>query len=342
MQGVQPDKSLPSTGKRLNKSGTVEQKKLNLRQMYLKTRKKMLGTNDRTGWLIQFFIYLILITIGFVYLYPLIYMISTSMKSLTDLLDSSIRWIPSNFYINNYRQAFSVMNIKESLLGSIMISLVPTFFQVVVTGLVGYGFARFDFVFKRTLMVLMIFSFIVPPQVLMMPTYVLYNDLGLLGSLNSFIIPAALGQGLKSTIFVLIYYQFFKQTPKSLYEAAEVDGAGEWTSFIKIAVPMAVPAIIIVFLFSFVWYWNETYLVNLYLGNGVSGGRVWTTMPIQLQQFQNNYEAIYPVTASGPNKLNEGITLAGTMITLVPLLITYFFLQNYFTESVDKSGITGE
>lgn len=342
MQGVQPNKSHSRTKEKKGKAQLVEEKRLILKHRYLKIRKKLMGTNDKTGWIIQFLIYLILITVGFVYLYPLIYMLSTSMKSLSDLLDTSIRWIPSEFYFENYRQAFSVMNIKESLLGSIMVSLVPTFFQVIVTGLVGYGFARFDFPFKRTMMFLMVFSFIVPPQVLMMPTYVLYNDLGLLGSLNSFIIPAALGQGIKSTIFVLIYYQFFRQTPKSLYEAAEVDGAGEWTSFFKIAVPMAIPAIIIVFLFSFVWYWNETYLVNLYLGNNTSGGRVWTTMPIQLQQFQNNYEAIYPVTASGPNKLNEGITLAGTMITLIPLLITYFFLQNYFTESVDKSGITGE
>ena len=65
-------------------------------------------------------------------------------------------------------------------------------------------------------------------------------------------------------------------------------------------------------------------------------------MLTQLQQFQSNYEALYPVTEAGSNKLNEGVTMAGTMITLIPLLITYFFLQNYFVESVDRSGITGE
>lgn len=308
---------------------------------WLKAKKKLMGTNDKRGFLIQGIVYLLLITIGFIYLYPLIYMLSTSFKSLNDLLDTSIKWLPSGFYTDNYKQAFSVMNIKESLLGSIVVSLVPTFFQVISTGLVGYGFARFDFPFKKLLMFLMIFSFIVPPQILMMPTYVLYNDLNLLGSLNAFVVPAMLGQGLKSTIFVLIFYQFFRQTPVSLYEAAEVDGASEWTSFFKIGIPMAVPAIIIVFLFSFVWYWNETYLVNLYLGNGNSGHR-WTTMLTQLQQFKTNYEQLYPVTEAGSNKLNEGVTMAGTMITLIPLLITYFCLQNYFVESVDRSGITGE
>lgn len=316
-------------------------KNISWKSQWLKFKKRLLGTNDKQGFLIQGIVYLLLITIGFIYIYPLIYMLSTSFKSLSDLLDTSIQWLPSSFYTGNYKQAFTVMNIKESLLGSIVISLVPTVFQVISTGLVGYGFARYEFPFKKILMGLMIFSFIVPPQILMMPTYVLYNDLGLLGSLNAFTIPALLGQGIKSTVFVLIYYQFFRQTPTSLYEAAEVDGASEWTSFFKIGIPMAVPAIIIVFLFSFVWYWNETYLVNLYLGNN-SGGRSWTTMLTQLQQFQSNYEAIYPVNEAGTGKLNEGITMAGTMITLIPLLITYFFLQNYFVESVDRSGITGE
>lgn len=315
--------------------------KQQIKEKWLKIKNRLLGTNSKQGFLIQLLIYSLLLTIGFIYLYPLIYMLSTSFKSLNDLLDTSIKWIPSSFYLKNYQQAFSVMNIKESLLGSIVLSFVPTFFQVISTGLVGYGFAKYNFPFKKTLFFLMIFSFIVPPQILMMPTYVLYNDLGLLGSLKAFVLPAMLGQGIKSPIFVLIFYQFFKQTPISLYEAAEVDGASEWTIFFKIAIPMAVPAIIIVFLFSFVWYWNETYLVNLYLGNG-SGSRSWTTMLTQLQNFKSNYEALYPVTESGSNKLNEGVTMAGTMITLIPLLLTYFVLQDYFVESVDRSGITGE
>lgn len=325
----------------MESSQVVEDKKISRKNQWLKFKKKLLGTNDKQGFLIQIVVYLLLITIGFIYIYPLIYMLSTSFKSLSDLLDTSIQWLPTSFYTDNYRKAFTVMNIKNSLFGSIIVSLVPTLLQVISTGLVGYGFARYDFPFKKTLMALMIFSFIIPPQVLMMPTYVLYNDLGLLGSLNAFTIPALLGQGIKSTVFVLIYYQFFKQTPTSLYEAAEVDGASEWTNFYRIGIPMAIPAIIIVFLFSFVWYWNETYLVNLYLGNG-SGGRNWTTMLTSLQQFQSSYEAIYPVNEAGSGKLNEGITMAGTMITLIPLLITYFFLQNYFVESVDRSGITGE
>jgi multiple sugar transport system permease protein len=306
-----------------------------------RVKRLLFGFNGEKGYLLKFITYTLLICIGFVYVYPLLYMFVTSIKSLDDLLDLSIKWLPSSFYIDNYKQAFSVMNLRESLKGSFIISLVPTVIQVAICGLVGYGFARFEFRFKKLFMALMIFSFVLPPQILMMPTYSLFSDLKLIGSLNAYIIPAFLGQGLKSTIFILIFFQFFKQTPNSLYEAAEVDGASQWTCFFRIALPMAVPAVIVVFLFSFVWYWNETYLTTLYLTSR-SGGDGLTTILLQLQQFEQNYASIYPVTDNGPNKLNEGIKMAGTVISLLPLLIVYFFLQKYFVESVDRTGITGE
>lgn len=318
-------------------------KKRTKKEQWLVTKDKilrsLLGFNDRRGLLVKMIIYTLLISIGFVYLYPILYMFITSMKSLEDLLDLSIQWLPSTFYTTNYEQAFSVMNMREALKGSLVLSLVPTFFQVAVASLVGYGFARYEFPLKKLLLVLMIMSFIIPPQILMMPTYRLFNEFGLTGSLNAFVIPAALGQGINSTIFILIFYQFFRQTPDALYEAAEVDGAGQLKIFFKIAIPMAVPGFIVAFLFSFVWYWNETYLTTLYL---TSKSNHLTTVLLQLQQFEQNFESMYPVVENSPNKINEGIKMAGTMISILPLLIVYFFLQRYFVESVDKSGITSE
>lgn len=304
-----------------------------------KVQRFLFGFNDRAGFLLKFVIYLLLLCIGFVYLYPILYMFVTSIQSLSDLLDMSINWIPSSLYLDNYRQAYSVLNVRPALLGSIQIALFPTLIQVAISSIVGYGFARFEFPLKKLWFGLMIFSFIIPPQILMMPTYRLFSELGLTGSLSAFTIPALLGQGLNSTIFILIFYQFFKQTPKSLYEAAEVDGANQMVSFFKIAIPMAIPAFIVAFLFSFVWYWNETYLTTLYL---TSSSTDITTILLQLQQFETNYEALYPATEASPNRINEGIKMAGTVISILPLLITYFFLQRYFVESVDNTGITGE
>ncbi|MCZ0702150.1 multiple sugar transport system permease protein [Natronobacillus azotifigens] len=319
-----------------NNSLTASQK---FRLIKVKMNRFLLGFNDRKGFLLKLVIYTLLLSIGFVYLYPVLFMFITSMKSLNDLLDQAINWIPSSLYLDNYSQAYSVLNIRAALTGSFMIAFAPTVLQVVVSSLVGYGFSRFEFPLKKLWFGLMIFSFIIPPQILMMPTYRLFSELGLTGSLNAFTFPALLGQGLNSTIFILIFYQFFRQTPKSLYEAAEVDGANQLVSFFRIAVPMAVPAFIVSFLFSFVWYWNETYLTTLYL---TSSSTDITTVLIQLQQFESNYEQMYPVTDASPNRINEGIKMAGTVISILPLLIVYFFLQRYFVESVDSTGITGE
>lgn len=306
-------------------------------------KKRLLGTKDKSGIIVSLVRYTLLIAIGFVYLYPLIYMFVTSFMSLDDLLDASVKWIPSGVYIKNYTDALMVMDFKKNVWLSLYIPLIPTLLQVVICSMVGYGFARYEFKFKGFWMALMVFTFIIPPQITMMPTYVLYTDFKLLGSMKAFIIPALFGQGFKSSIFILIFYQFYRQIPKSLLEAAQIDGAGHIRSYLKIAVPSAVPAIIVVFLFSFIWYYNETYLVSLYLNNsGLKGGSNLTTLLLELQNFEQNYTAIYPTTEGTQDKLNEAIRMAGTMVSIAPLLVIYAFLQRYFVESVDRTGITGE
>ena len=306
-------------------------------------RKKFLGSNEKSGILNNIVIYTLLIAIGFIFLYPLMYMLATSFMNRDDLLDSSIRWIPTTLYTKNYSDAIAVMDYLMTLLKNVYIAIVPTIIQVAVCSCVGYGFARYNFPLKKLWMGILILTFVLPPQIMMIPNYVLFNSLGLIGSIRAFIIPALLGQGFKSSIFILIFYNFHKQTPHSLIEAAEIDGAGHLYSFLKIAVPLSVPAIVTVFLFSFVWYWNETYLVNLYLGFGNSranGGL--TTLLLELQRFQSSYDTLYSSWEASPNRLNEAIRMAGTMITVAPLIVVYFIMQKQFVQSIDNAGITGE
>lgn len=323
-----------------NKDYSKEQKKDMIRA---KMSKFIFGTREKQGVLAQTGIYLLLICIGFVYLYPMIYMFITSMMSLEDLLDTSSKWIPSGFYIKNYTDAFRVMKFSKTFMDSLFIAFVPSLCQVLVCSLAGYGFARFDFKGKKILMGIMILTFVIPPQIIMMPTYLLYSDLRLIGSVKALIYPALLGQGFKSAIFILIYYQFYKQIPTSLIEAAQIDGAGHIKTYFLIAIRSAIPAIIVVFLFSFVWYWNETYLTGLYFGNsGMGAKNTMSTLLLELKQFEASYTKMYPVTENSPDKLNEAIKMAGTIIATAPLLILGFVLQRYITESVDTSGITGE
>ncbi|MCI7814146.1 MAG: carbohydrate ABC transporter permease [Lachnospiraceae bacterium] len=307
-----------------------------------KLKKWIFGSKDEQGAGKSLVIYILLICIGFVYLYPLLYMISKSLMTRADLLDSSVSWIPSSFYIKNYVDAFTSMNFVRTFWQSIVVAGLPTLLNMVICAIVGYGFARYEFPLKKVFMGILIVSFIIPPQITMMPNYLLYNDLGILDSLNAFLLPALLGQGLKSQLYILIYYQFFRQIPQVLIEAAKIDGCGHFKSFFKIAIPSAAPAILVVFLFSLVWYWNEAYLTQLYVC-GVFGDGFWNTLVVALKGFNDSYTASgASVTGETMGSLNEGIKMAATMLSILPVLLLYFVLQRQFVESVDRTGITGE
>lgn len=308
------------------------------------TREKLhrfvFGSKEKEGAGKQIVVYGLLICIGFVYLYPILYMFSYSFMNRDDLLDSSVKWIPSTLYLQNYIDAAKSMSFWSSLLKGILIAGLPTFCNVLICMLVGYGFARFEFKGKKILMALLIFSYILPSQVTMIPTYVLYNDTGILGTIWAFVLPAVFGNGLNAPIFILIFYQFFKQVPKVLIEAAQIDGAGYLKSFIKIAVPSAAPAILTVFLFSFVWYWNESYLTELYV-QGLSTKSIWVNLVVQLKNFDASFNTL-ATTGDTATSLNESVRMAATALSILPLLIMYFFLQKHFVESIDRTGITGE
>ncbi len=316
---------------------------------YFSWRARLVGRPGHRGWLFKAMIYVLLISIGFVYLYPVLSMFVTSLMGLPDLLDAAVKWVPTAVTFDNYREALDVMRVKETLINSIVGALIPALAQTGVCALTGYGLARYQVPFKKLIIALLIVTFVVPPYVLLVPNYVMFSDYGILGTLKTLIYPAMLGQGTKSAIFVLIFMQFFRQTPLSLDEAARVDGASEARIFFGIAVPLAVPAFIISFLFSFVWYWNETYFTALYLnGNNIGDTTRVSTMLLELQNFDAMYKqrvqqvASWGASVMGESVANEAIKMAATVITILPLLILYFCLQKYFVEGIDRTGITGE
>ena len=300
-----------------------------------------MGSKDKEGFLKQFFIYLLLVCIGFIYLYPILHMISSSLMSLDDLLDSSIKWLPSSFNLSNFAQAAKSMSFWTALWQSIVIAGVPTVCNLVSCSITGYALARFNFPGKKIVMGIIILSFVLPSQITMIPTYMLYSKLKILNTLWAFVLPALFAQGINAPIFILIFMQFFKQIPNVLIEAARIDGAGHFKSFFRVALPSAAPAFITVALFSFVWYWNESYLTELYV-HGVMVESGWTTLVIQLDNFASNYSSYQQTATNAATSLNESINMAGTLLSILPLMIMYFVLQRHFVESIDKTGITGE
>lgn len=303
----------------------------------LKLKNKIFGQNS-DGVIHYAGIYFILILTGFVFLYPIIYMISYSFMDTKDLINPLVKWIPTKLYWGNFKEAVNVLNYFSSLKDTLVVTIIPAIIQTISTSIIGYGFAKFKFPGKNIIFAIAIGTFIIPPQITMIPQFLMYKDLGLIGSVFSYILPATFGQGMRSAIFILIFYQFFSMLPKSLEEAAQIDGAGYFTTFVKIAVPSVIPAFIISFLFSFVWYWNETTLAALYFGDTIK------TLPLQLQNFAASFQKLH---AADPNSqtgksINEAINMAGTFLNILPLILVYFFTQKWFVESFDRAGITGE
>ena len=283
-------------------------------------------------------VYFALLLIGFVFIYPVIYIISYSFMDTEDLVNPLVRWLPTKLYIGNFSEAANVLDFVATLIKTLIVTVLPSILQTISASIVGYGFSRFRFPGKKIMLAALLATFIIPPQVTMIPQFLMFCDLKLLETIWAFILPATFTQGIRSAIFVLIFYQFFNMLPRSLEEAAKIDGASTFKIFYRIAVPSATPAYIIAFLFSLVLYWNETTLTALYLGEK------WATLPLKLQNFAVTFRRLYPAdpySVVGKN-LNEAIVMAGTFLTLIPLLMIYFFTQSWFVESIDRTGITGE
>jgi len=302
-----------------------------------KLKSFLFGNRTSYGLIFTVLLYSLLIAIGFVYLYPLLFMFVTSMKSPGDLLNPMVQWVPTEIYTGNYIKAFNVLDYPTTLASSILISVIPSLIQAGVCSLIGYGLARYRFFGKNLLFVLILATFIIPAQTTVIPQMLAYKSLGLLGNIFSLILPALFGQGFKSAIFVLIFYQTFQSMPKALEEAARLDGASDFKMFVEIALPAAVPAFVISIIFSVVWYWNETYLTVIFLEGGIQ------TLPMQLSKFVQAYQNLYPAgTVNIFDRLNEAVKLSGTFLNILPLLLMYFVLQKWFVESVERTGITGE
>lgn len=282
--------------------------------------------------------YALLICIGFVFLYPFLYMFINSFMSPEDLMNPAVSWIPSKLYFENYAKAFETLDFGKSFWNSLYISLIAAVLQTAVAAVTGYGLARFNVKLKGIIMILILATFVLPVETLLIPRYVMFNSYKLLGSPLPTWLSALTGQGLKSAVFILVFWQTFSSYPISLDEAAELDGAGKYKVFYRIALPIAKPAIVLSMLFSFVWYWNETRQSGLYFGE------VLKTLPMKLGSFAASYASLYESAgaADAATSINEAVTLAGTMLSCLPILIMFIILQKQFVESIEKSGITGE
>ena len=284
----------------------------------------------------KFAIYFVLICIGFIFLEPIFEMISKSIMTTKDLIDPSITWIAKHATLDNFKNAIGTLDIPTSILNSIWYSALLAIAQTFVSATTGFALSRYTFRGRNFWFVMLIMAFILPVPLLTVPRIMMFSTVeSILGfKLINTVVPqfllALLGQGTYSTMLVLIFYNFFNMIPKSLDEAAMIDGAGSLKVFYHVAIRLSISTILVVFLFSFVFNWNETYTTNILTGDALE------LLPGRLSLFYNGS------TSNAVSELNEAIKMAATLIAIAPLLVLYACVQRQFIEGIENTGITGE
>jgi multiple sugar transport system permease protein len=303
---------------------------------------RLTGSGSRAGILNQAVLYVLLVGIGFVYLLPILKMISMGMMDIFDLTNPLVEWIPTKFSLENFRKGFIVLGGFDTLIQTSSVMLVIAIAQTLSSAVIGYGFQRFEFRGKTILLALVLTTFLLPPQVTELPNFVQFANYGWLKSIYPILIPSMTGQGIRHAVFILIFFQFYRLAPISLDEAASIDGASPLKTFLNINLRMATPAIIVVFCFSFVWNWNDTNLTGLYFGDAIR------TVPIMLKNFEREFTRHFFAGYGSTNMSNigalqtKGIIMAGTLVSILPLIAMYMLIERKLIESIDRSGITGE
>ena len=307
---------------------------------------------QRTGKLLgRIVFYVVCLCLAYQLLYPVLYMISMSIREPSDMNDPSIIWVAKHFTLNNFADAIKSMNYWNAFRVSLTLCLVCGVLDVFSCAIAGYGFARFDFWGKKALFVLVIFTMVVPTQTLVLPLYMrwryadfggivgLFNDQGfvnLIGTLWPLIIPAALAMGVRSGLYIFIYRQFFINLPVALEDAAYIDGAGPYRTFFSIMLPNIKNAIITVFLFSFVWNWGEYYLSKQFLGS------TDRSIMVALSAIRRDLSSLSSLAGtqigSNPEKVATRV-MAGCLLTAAPMLIMFIFTQRFLADSIEHIGI---
>jgi multiple sugar transport system permease protein len=305
---------------------------INWRLGLTKARYLILGKEADKGLLFRAFIYLVLIDVAYIYLNPILFMIVTMVKDSADLLDPSVTWVPRTIYLGVLQDAWEKLRYPKQFSISLLLSLGVAVLQTISCAVAGYAFARLEFPFKKFWMFCLLLTFIVPIQVTILPNLIAASQLGLMRTYWPIVLPALFGHGLKGALFVIIYRQFFSTQPKELEEAAKIDGANVFKIFYKVMLPLAKPAILVVFLFSFVWTWNDYYLPSMYL-NGVKD------VPLSLGISQISAMLSQQAAEFGPSIFDEPLKMATAFLIILPPMILYAFTQRWFVEGVERTGL---
>ncbi len=294
--------------------------------------------------------FVLLFGMCFMILQPILNKISVSFMTEADLYNPIVISIPEHFTTENYLLAAELMTYSKTIVNSFVVSLTIAILQITVCTLVGYGFARFEFPFKKFWFACVMLVILIPPQTISTSLHLHFRffdvlgifklltgeTINLRGSVLPYYLMSAGCMGLKNGLYIYMIRQFFRNIPKELEEAAYVDGCGTLKTFVRIMLPDAKPILTSCFLFSFVWQWTDGFYSKMFLGNI----KLVSTSLARLSDTLGAY--IMRITGANTTvsvAYSNCIVSTGTLMIIMPLIILYLFAQKGFVESLSSTGI---
>jgi multiple sugar transport system permease protein len=266
---------------------------------------------------------LVVVTIGALFiLSPVFWMLSTSLKTLTQTLTFPPIWIPFPLQFKNYPDALTVLPFSTFARNSAIVSLTILVGEVITNSFVAYGFARLRGPGKRWIFLVLLSTMLIPFPVLVIPQYLLFKNLGWIDTFLPLIVPPWFG----SAFLIFLVRQFYMTIPRELDEAAEIDGCNYFSIYLRIIVPLSKPALASVAIFSFTYNWNDYLAPLIYLDSPEN-----YTLPLGLASFIGRPGTVIPWHQ----------LMAASLVTVLPCVLLFFVAQRFFIQGIVVSGVKG-
>jgi len=265
------------------------------------------------------FRYLLLGAVAMLMVGPFLWMVSTSMMDQSDIFRYPPRWLPPGFTLKNYRAIMDVLPLGRMFLNSFTIAVSATCGQLVSCALAAYAFARMRFRGRSFLYFALLATMMIPPQVTMIPVFLIMRFLGWIDTLYALIVPAFFG----GAFGTFLLRQFFATIPVDLEDAARIDGCGRFRIFWTIVLPLSRPALVTLALFTFMAYWNDLLGPVIYLSSVEKA-----TLTIGLANLQ-----------SGAMTTRYDLLMAGSVLSVLPILVLFVAGQRWFVRGIAMTGL---
>ncbi|MFD1954764.1 carbohydrate ABC transporter permease [Paenibacillus thailandensis] len=260
--------------------------------------------------------------LAIVMIYPVLWLFISSFKKSNTIFTTSTSLIPDPWVWENYKLGWSGLSdisFGTFIYNSLEIVIISTIGAVLSSAFVAFGFARLKFFGRGFWFSIMMVTLMLPHDVVLVPQYILFSDLGWIGSIKPIVVPQFLG----TPFFIFLMVQFIRSIPRELDEAATIDGVGKFGLFFRIIVPLIIPSLATAAIFSFYWRWEDLMGPLLYLNKPSS-----YTVSLGLKMFLDS-----------EGLSNWGAMFAMSVVSLIPVLLVFFLFQKYIVEGISTSGL---